>query len=1184
MEGSTVSPVVPGLVSYAHTGYNTMVGNPAVQVGGYNVSADPNQWNGSFQAWSPGYQVSNAIESPYKPHDTTAHAPHHNHPVHQTAPGSFPHDHHIAAAHKQGPCMHCSYPAHAMGGFGLPQPAPTPLDILHSLAGDWEVSDLCPPDDTFTGLKIHADGTFHCTAGRVRRGQITVTSTNTREVQMTGVCGDSFVLSVTPGGGHMAGTDVRTNMKWHLEKRSRSAAASQASSAIGKLRPERQASFPASSQRRMHPRLASSSLSSDPSSTSEMTRERLQELLRKAWKEGRASAVGSNESSNSSKNTLASPGQPLGNGLVPIDGSGTAFFAAANSVFPLSQGKPLAARNQAPGFPSGAAAAYSIPTTPTIDPLLAPAAARGFYGGPPTCESDQPPAGRQHQRQQPPPPCFLNGKYPAGAAPQPPPPREEGESCLALQYAGQFETPPRSPPEDGLPARDPPSSHCPVFGVVKIRRMGTDAMQRELSKQILLCRDAGSVAALVEQAKAQFDPNAVCLSSAAHRVARLNGAQEEPRNAIFDAILTDVTTHGLAGWDAQAICKVLWACATAGYKNTDFFDAAEDFVHHEGLALFRAQHLAYLVWAFAATGHKATALFEKVDAEIVKRGLSGFNSQDICMCLKGFATAGHKAAAVFRASEAEVGRRGLSAFNAHEVVNVLASFAAVGNKYRVLLSAVDGHRDLEGFTAQGLAAVLRSVAVLVANEGGGGAEPDGGALLQGFFDAVEDEVSERVTRGALPLQYLSAVAWAFARAGRGQSSVFEASAVVLRRDGTRGLSGPELVCLSSAHTTARPHHETTVEVMREVCHEVKKRGGLQQNSADAALLLTCIAGDAGCHPAEAVAACGALAKGLNARKLRFFKDGELVTAVKTLSAMRACGEAFSKKSAVEVARRGVRTLEAPQLRDLALAFSKINPSSTGAEKTAIFALIGREVDRRHTRVFSPGDLATLAFTLADSGQFPPALKCISEAFRRPSSAFEPCELADLVQACHLAQVDPDPLLKKVELDVKAKGFIPFGRHAATVALLFFSCIAPGGFQSSWLSLRAWVPLPPQWAAPESLSGALAALGYAVKDKFTVGRLSYALALPELRVVVEVLSPELPDYSTTAVLDLKKAALNYEGWALAVVDWDEKAPKRQQKLEETVTASADEAKTLRPASASPSSVDPDEEGSSNEAVR
>ena len=143
------------------------------------------------------------------------------------------------------------------------------LDLIHSMAGGWVVSDAFPVDDTFTGLKIYADGLFICKAGTIKSGKVVVHNTSIREVHLLDGCGSiRMVFSVTPDGMHMAGVDVHTQQTWHLEK-------------MPTIHPTSVQQSQASSSKKS---------TSDLSSSSSLTQQKLRDIINRAWKAGRASA------------------------------------------------------------------------------------------------------------------------------------------------------------------------------------------------------------------------------------------------------------------------------------------------------------------------------------------------------------------------------------------------------------------------------------------------------------------------------------------------------------------------------------------------------------------------------------------------------------------------------------------------------------------------------------------------------------------------------------------------------------------------------------------------------------------------------------------------------------------------------------------------------------------------------
>ena len=969
----------------------------------------------------------------------------------------------------------------------------TSLNLLHSIAGDWVVSDPYPPDSSFQGMKVHADGTFFCTNGPVRSGEIQTSNPSLREVRIGDVIGNTFIFSVTPNGKHMAGRNVHTSQLWHLEK------VAMKGPRLG-VRVDSQASSLSSAnhhqRRRTRRTPIGSSLGSEPSSCSEITPRRLKEIVERAWQAGRASAEESNSAVSS-------------NSWIDTDQTGPRVVSKSPPPPPAPKGG---------GGGGGGGAAVTQPPTLPIDrrPRIArnvPPCA-GHHSRKSSKEFD----GRREKLM-----AMLGSNNTIEQKKKVDDGNISNVACPVPSYVDLVEQPADKQvgeQEGGVRA------HCRVFGEVRTRKQGSDEQQRSLNKEIIACTAADDVLQRLERSRTDgVDPNAVCLSTAAYKVARLNGKQDEFRNHVLEFIVSDVLTHGLKGWDAQALAKLLWACATAGFRSTELFGAAEDFVcskihinsfyrrylrygrpfsflplftsfstpqvHHEGLRTFRAQHLAYLVWSFATMGQKSSAVFEKVDREIVKRGLASFNSQDICMCLKGLT--GQRNAACFRIAEDEVVRRGLSVFNAHEITGMVGAFAASGQRYSKLLQLL--HNDtltLSNYSFQALSSIVRGVGTLVAHE-----PHTSPCLCPGFFQAVETDISQRMTeRGAssdiLP-QYMCNVVWAYSKAALHASPVFKVLAQALTKHASlQGLLNLEQIArLAWAFSTAEDK-EAGGSVLALVCSDMKRWGSVQLTGADTYLLLQAISASS---TDDATAACTVIAKGLTAKRIRHFKDCELVGSLRAFGGHGVHNEALSRKTVAEMAKRGMKALTTAQLATLGWVFAKWN-CAPGV------GLVAGESDKRALRQCTPFELSVLAWVFGKEGYVSSAERVFVEVLKRPAWAFTPKELADVVWCGFHCGFDYTQLLRGVEREVLAKGFMYYQHDASLMALLFYACLPPAAHHD-WHVTKAWISLPPRLPAKEPLIAALTSLGQKPVKRHTIGQFIYSIALPEHRVVIEV---------------------------------------------------------------------------------
>ena len=100
--------------------------------------------------------------------------------------------------------------------------------------------------------------------------------------------------------------------------------------------------------------------------------------------------------------------------------------------------------------------------------------------------------------------------------------------------------------------------------------------------------------------------------------------------------------------------------------------------------------------------------------------------------------------------------------------------------------------------------------------------------------------------------------------------------------------------------------------------------------------------------------------------------------------------------------------------------------------------------------------------------------------------------------------DPTAILRNVEIDVNTRGFASYGSEAFVIALLFMGSIPPPQ-HNQWQAVTAWIPLPPSRLVNKNLLAALENLGHKPETKAVVGTITYAVALPDLKVVVKVCS-------------------------------------------------------------------------------
>ena len=103
-----------------------------------------------------------------------------------------------------------------------------------------------------------------------------------------------------------------------------------------------------------------------------------------------------------------------------------------------------------------------------------------------------------------------------------------------------------------------------------------------------------------------------------------------------------------------------------------------------------------------------------------------------------------------------------------------------------------------------------------------------------FASKLEKPTLEQCARSGFQGSYLSGISWGLVKLGMTESPVLPEIESCLSERGLKGLSGSELASVSWAFEKYAP----TSVVINEVCAEVIKRGGVQQNGGDLHTMLT----------------------------------------------------------------------------------------------------------------------------------------------------------------------------------------------------------------------------------------------------------------------------------------------------------------------------------------------------------